>query len=93
MVCLLPRSEVSFKSKPHSQVSSLAISSGIVAVAFWGSNEILVLLLSELNKAAQSTIQEPSAASAVHFSNFGVWKFYFVDISKLMFPRRNPKCT
>ncbi|CCO29178.1 DNA damage-binding protein 1 AltName: Full=Damage-specific DNA-binding protein 1 [Rhizoctonia solani AG-1 IB] len=73
-----PAGEVSFKSKPHSQVSSLAISSGIVAVAFWGSNEILVLLLSELNKAAQSTIQEPSAASAVHLSNFGESQMYLI---------------
>ncbi|CAE6468853.1 unnamed protein product [Rhizoctonia solani] len=71
-------SEVNFKSKPHPQISSLSINTRIAAVAFWGSNEILLLSLPGLTILEQSTMEEPSAASAVHLSNFGGSQTYLV---------------
>ncbi|QRW20255.1 DNA damage-binding protein [Rhizoctonia solani] len=68
---LLQTGEVNFKSKPHWQISSLAINAGIVAAAFWGSNEVQIFLLPGLKRVGESVIQEPSAASVVYLSNFG----------------------
>ncbi|KAH7336916.1 CPSF A subunit region-domain-containing protein [Rhizoctonia solani] len=70
--------EVNFKSKPHSQISSLTINARIAAVAFWGSNEILLLSLPGLTTLEQSTMEEPSAASVVHLSNFGSSQMYLI---------------
>ncbi|ELU38987.1 CPSF A subunit region domain-containing protein [Rhizoctonia solani AG-1 IA] len=58
--------------KPHWQISSLAINAGIVAAAFWGSNEVQIFLLPGLKRVGESVIQEPSAASVVYLSNFGI---------------------
>ncbi|CAE6415445.1 unnamed protein product [Rhizoctonia solani] len=69
---------IGLKSKPHSQISSFAVNAGILAVAFWGSNEIEVFLVGEFKRPAQATIQEPSAASAVYFSDFGGSQMYLI---------------
>ncbi|CAE6460238.1 unnamed protein product [Rhizoctonia solani] len=70
--------EVNFKSKPHSQISSLSMNARIVAVAFWGSNEIAILSLPGLKVLEQSSMEEPSAASAVYLSNFGTSQTYLI---------------
>ncbi|CAE6406899.1 unnamed protein product [Rhizoctonia solani] len=70
--------EVNFKNKSHSQISSLSVNSHIVAAAFWGSNEIVLLSLSGLKVVEKSTMEEPSAASAVYLSNFGASQTYLI---------------
>ncbi|KAF8755306.1 CPSF A subunit region [Rhizoctonia solani] len=75
---LLQTGEVNFKSKPHWQISSLAINAGIVAAAFWGSNEVQIFLLPGLKRVGESVIQEPSAASVVYLSNFGESQMYLI---------------
>ncbi|KAG8762642.1 hypothetical protein FRC11_008321, partial [Ceratobasidium sp. 423] len=71
-------SEVNFKNKPHSQISSLSITARVVAVAFWGSNEVILFSLSESKLSERSTLEEPSAASAVYLSNFGGSQMYLI---------------
>ncbi|EUC63468.1 CPSF A subunit region protein [Rhizoctonia solani AG-3 Rhs1AP] len=75
---LVKTNEVNFKSRPHSQISSLSMNARIVAVAFWGSNEIVIISLDNFKILEQSTMEEPSAASAVHLSNFGASQTYLI---------------
>ncbi|CAE7225587.1 unnamed protein product [Rhizoctonia solani] len=70
--------EVNFRNKPHSQISSLSMNARIAAVAFWGSNEIVLLSLPELKMLEHSTFKEPSAASAVYLTNFGASQTYLL---------------
>ncbi|KAJ1303394.1 hypothetical protein OPQ81_011586 [Rhizoctonia solani] len=70
--------EVNFKNRPHSQISALSINARIIGVAFWGSNEIMLLSLQELKVLEKSTMEEPSAASAIYLSNFGGPQTYLI---------------
>ncbi|KAG9120684.1 hypothetical protein FRC07_003723 [Ceratobasidium sp. 392] len=72
------KSERSFSSKPHSQISALAVSQGIVLATFWGSNETLLLDLSNLQFSKATPSTEPSAATSAVLSNFGENQLYSV---------------
>jgi hypothetical protein len=65
-------SDHSFKNKAHPQISALAISQHTLVATFWGSNETLVIALPDLKVSQLTPSVEPSAASAVLLTNFGV---------------------
>ncbi|KAG9075585.1 hypothetical protein FS749_012744, partial [Ceratobasidium sp. UAMH 11750] len=75
---MVKTNERHFSSKPHPQISALAIDKNTLVATFWGSNETMLLNLSELQSPRSITSTEPSAASSVLLSNFGETQMYSI---------------
>ncbi|KAG8742174.1 hypothetical protein FRC10_001930 [Ceratobasidium sp. 414] len=71
-------SERSFSSKPHSQISALAVYKNTLIATFWGSNETVFLNLADLQSPRPITSTESSAASSILLSNFGETQLYTI---------------